>query len=102
MAKETLSRKEALEKRAAQIAAQLKALQAKEADKARKSDTRRKVIAGALALEHMKRNAGSDFAKVMHGLLHSEVEREQDRALFDLTGKAPKKANTEGQKAAAE
>ena len=94
--KPKLSREEALQKRKAQIDAQLKALNARKAETERKADTRRKVIAGALALEHMKRNAGSEFAKVLHGLLNTEVTRPTDRALFsDLDGVEPPKSTAE-------
>jgi hypothetical protein len=66
----------------AQKQAQLKAEEAREKETARKSDTRRKVIAGALAVEHMEKNPTSDFAKVLGKLLDEYVTRPMDRALF--------------------
>jgi hypothetical protein len=81
------SRREALEKRAAEIANQLKALNARETAQERKNDTRRKVIAGALALEHRAKNPGDDFSKKLDALLHEYV-KPNDRALFDLPAKA--------------
>ena len=48
----------------------------------RKRDTRRKVIAGALALEH----AGIDeeFGQALSRLIYRYVKRAEDRALFGL------------------
>ncbi|WP_226019379.1 hypothetical protein [Novosphingobium sp. FKTRR1] len=73
---------EALRQKQAQIAAQLKAAEAREKETVRKSDTRRKVIAGALAVEHMDKNPKSEFAKVLGNLLNEYVTRPGDRALF--------------------
>ena len=54
---------------------------AAEKDQARRDDTRRKVIAGALALEHFEKNPGSEFGKKMFELL-DEYTRPDDRHLF--------------------
>jgi hypothetical protein len=59
----------------------IRRLRAKNEKTARAEDTRRKVIAGALALEHAVRNPGSEFARIMVGLL-DEYARPQDRRLF--------------------
>jgi len=48
----------------------------------RKKDTRRKIIAGALALEHMAHD--KEFANVLKRLLNEHVTRPEDRKLFDL------------------
>jgi hypothetical protein len=48
----------------------------------RKDDTRRKIIAGAVALEYAEQNAG--FAAELAALLNQCVTRPQDRALFDF------------------
>src|SRR4051795_3211321 len=61
--------------------AEIRRLKAKNEKTARAEDTRRKVIAGALALEHAARNPGSDFARIMTRLL-DEYARPQDRRLF--------------------
>jgi len=74
-------RKTALEKKRQQIEAQLKAIAARDKETARKEDTRRKVIAGALALEHMDKNPHSPFAGIMHDLLTNYVEP-RSRYLF--------------------
>lgn len=78
------SRVEKLKAKKAQIDAQLKAAQARERTQKRKDDTRRKIISGALALEHAQRNPDSDFARTMLRLIQSEVTTDKDRALFDL------------------
>lgn len=49
----------------------------------RKLDTRRKIIAGALALEHMKRDGA--FRAALLALLDEYVTKEPERLLFGLT-----------------
>lgn len=71
-----------LKERQAQIAAQIKLLDAREKEQARKNDTRRKVIAGALALEHAQKNPDSAFAGQLSRLLDEYVTRPAERALF--------------------
>ena len=44
-------------------------------------DARRKIITGALALEHLEKNPDSEFGKVMFRLL-DEYTRPDDRPLF--------------------
>ncbi len=73
---------EALKLKISQLDAQKKALEARQKETDRKADTRRKVIAGALALEHIEKNAGSDFARTLMRLLDEYVTRPADRALF--------------------
>jgi hypothetical protein len=75
-------RLELLRKKRDQIDAQLKALEARNKQTERKADTRRKVIAGALALEHFERNRDSEFGRIMFRLLDEYVVRPHDRALF--------------------
>jgi hypothetical protein len=75
-------RLELLRQKRAQLDAQLRALEARDKQAARKADTRRKVIAGALALEHFEANRNSEFARVMFRLLDEYVVRPHDRALF--------------------
>lgn len=48
----------------------------------RKLDTRRKIIAGALALEHLQFDGR--YGVVFRALIDTYVTRDQDRALFDL------------------
>ena len=80
----------ALEKRKADIRAaqiklnrELRAVQSRKKHKARSDDARRKIIAGALALEHTAKNRDSEFARIMFRLL-DEYARAEDRWLFDF------------------
>ena len=54
------------------------------AQKQRRDDTRRKIIAGALALEHRDKNQDTAFAQIMDRLLDKHVKGDTERALFDL------------------
>ena len=66
------------------IDAQMRALEARRKQAERKADTRRKVIAGALALEHFTVNRDTEFARILFRLLDEYVVRPHDRALFDF------------------
>ena len=72
-----------LETQKAQIAARIKSEASKIRTAERKRDPRRKVIAGALALEHMAVDAA--FGKALKSLLNQHVTRPDDRALFGLS-----------------
>ena len=87
-----MDRKSKLLQRKGQIEAQLRDLNARERSRERKMDTRRKVIAGALALEH----AGIDpaFHAELFKLLNRYVARTPDRALFGLP---PREGNDNGE-----
>jgi hypothetical protein len=82
MSKKLNERVAALRKRRAEIDARLSQLEAREKAKERKRDTRRKVIAGAYALEHCEFDP--DFKATLEGLLNSYLEKPGDRELFDL------------------
>ena len=87
-------RLELLRQKRDQLDAQLKALEARRKQGERKADTRRKVIAGALALEHFQANRNTEFGRVMFRLLDEYVIRPHDRALFpDLPDPAENGAN---------
>jgi hypothetical protein len=80
----------ALEKRKADIKAQqlrvnrqLRAVQSRKKSKSRSDDTHRKIIAGALALEHAAKNPGSEFGQIMFRLL-DQYARPEDRWLFEF------------------
>ncbi len=77
---------EAKEKRLAQLKAQKQKMEALERTRlstlARKQDTRRKVLAGAMLLEMMERSPG--MKKEMLERLSSFLTRAEDRALFGL------------------
>jgi hypothetical protein len=85
----TQSRVEKLKAKQAQLAEEIKKLEAREAQQSRKDDTRRKVIAGALALEHAEKNKTSEFAKKLMALLEEYV-RPNERRLFTHLGIASK------------
>lgn len=74
----------AYKKKIDQIDAQLADLSAREKLAERKRDTRRKVIMGALAAHHMRKNPRSDFAKKLASLIDEYVIGDRERPLFDL------------------
>lgn len=82
MAKNSQQKIDELNKRKAQIEALIQKEKAKARTEERKQDTRRKIIAGALALEHA--SIDPTFGEQLHRLLDKYVTRPQDRALFDL------------------
>ncbi len=49
----------------------------------RSDDTHRKIIAGALALEHAAKKPGTEFGKIMFRLL-DQYTRPEDRWLFEF------------------
>ena len=78
--------REKLLQQKARLDARLKALDRKEALRRRKDDTRMKIMAGALALEHAQTHGDDDpaFRDTLFRLLNRYVTRPQDRALFGL------------------
>ena len=71
-----------LEKKQSQIQARIQKKKSQVRSQKRKEDTRRKIIAGALALEHMTYD--KKFQATMQKLIDEHVTRENDRQLFDL------------------
>ena len=71
-----------LQQKEAQLQARIQKKKAEVSKMNRKRDTRRKVIAGAIALEHMGHD--QHFAAAMQRLLAQHVTRPEDRKLFDL------------------
>jgi len=69
----------------AQLQARVKDMEARQAAQDRKDDTRRKVIAGALALEHLEKNPEDPFSKKLFRLL-DEYARPNERRLFEHLG----------------
>ena len=65
-----------------QIAARIEKARANLKSEERKRDTRRKIVAGAIALETAE--IDPDFAQVFERLLARHVTRNQDRELFGL------------------
>ena len=72
-----MEKRDALEK-------QIKEAQAKDRAKTRQLKTRRKTLAGALALSHMEEHPQSNFTKTLKGLLDEHVTKPNDRELFGL------------------
>lgn len=72
-----------LEAKRGQIDALIQKHKARARVEERKRDTRRKIIAGALALEHASLDPA--FRAAMHKLIDEHVTRDGDRALFDLS-----------------
>lgn len=79
-----LSRVEKLREKKAQLDAKIKGIEARERQQTRKHDTRRKIIAGALALHHMEKNPEDSFSKKLSRLLDEYVTRPHERKLFGL------------------
>jgi hypothetical protein len=71
--------------------AAIRRLKTKNEKTARAQDARRKIVAGALALEHANKNPGSDFARIMLRLL-DEYARPHERFLFGDLLPAPSPA----------
>ncbi len=72
-----------LEQRLAKAKRDLARELAKGKDQARRDDARRKIIAGALALEHSELHPDSEFGQTMRMLLREHV-RADDRHLFEF------------------
>ena len=66
--KSTAERLKTLRDKREQLDAQLRALEARNKQAERRADTRRKVIAGALALEHYEKNPDSEFHRIIFRL----------------------------------
>jgi hypothetical protein len=72
-----------LQQRLERVQRQLRAFNEAEKKRVRADDARRKIIAGALALEHFEKNPGTDFAKTLLRLL-DEYVRPYERHLFEF------------------
>lgn len=81
----TTDKLEDLKTKQKQLQAQIRDLEAKAKESQRATDTRRKVIAGSLALKHLETNKDDAFSVKMSALLEEYVIRPQDRALFGLS-----------------
>lgn len=80
MPRSTDAQLDALKKRKSQIEAQISALNARRQKEAKRTDTRRKVVAGAILLEHCEHDAS--FKELVASLLNRFLTRDVDRALF--------------------
>jgi len=86
-------REKLLLQRRAQIDAQLALLKARDKEKERKADTRRKILIGAVVMQEMEKNPETDGW--VRGLLKSRLVKDRDRDLFGLVA-LPKASPTEG------
>jgi hypothetical protein len=73
-----------LEAKKKQLEAKLKMLAAREAGQRRKDETRRKIIVGALAMNHAELDGKDEFRRELYTLVNRYTTRPQDRALFNL------------------
>jgi hypothetical protein len=71
-----------LRKQREELDNRLKAAEARQKEKARLADERRKTLAGGVALEFAAANPDSEFARVLSDQLDKHVTRTTDRALF--------------------
>lgn len=93
MAKTKSERLEELQKKEAQIKAQIQAIKAQESSEERKKDTRRKILIGGVVLSKVKRGEwGNDR---LHSLLNNELKADRDRELFGLPSLASKDVKKE-------
>ena len=89
MSKTVAERIAALKNKREKLAHRLATLEASEKVKARKQDTRRKIIVGGAVLVHMQKDAA--FAKSIRSLLAASVGRLNDKAVIaDLLGQSKK------------
>ena len=96
MAEAKLSKLERLQKRKEEIEKQLKALEARDKQAARKKDARQKIIVGAAVLAHAK--IDENFAKTLREVLKKAVTEERNLAVIaDLFAEATPEQKPEGQ-----
>jgi len=76
-----------LEEKRARINAEIQRVKAREHQAERKRETRRKILAGAMVLDRVAR--GEVTEKLFLDDMDRFLERDQDRALFDLPPRPP-------------
>ena len=86
MAKSADERIAELEQQKQQIANRIARLRTIESTKARKLDTRRKILAGACVLDRADKDPAS--ARHLKEILDAFLTKPQDRALFDLPARS--------------
>ena len=75
-----------LEEQRARINAEIQRVRSRESQEERKRETRRKILAGAMVLDRVAR--GELAEKLFKADMDRFLEREQDRALFDLPARS--------------
>ncbi|PKL95009.1 MAG: mobilization protein C [Gammaproteobacteria bacterium HGW-Gammaproteobacteria-8] len=86
MAQTKADRLAALREKERQLKAQIAQIEAREKATERKLDTRRKILIGGAVLAKVKRGAWPE--KQLRELVDSELTKDRDRLLFDLSPKA--------------
>jgi hypothetical protein len=81
---DTQTLREKLEAKRRKLAEQIRQIDARQADRQRRDDTRRKIIVGALAITHAEQDGHDDFRQTLYGLVNRYTTRPGDRALFGL------------------
>ena len=72
-----------LEERRARINAEIQRVRSRESQEERKRNTRRKILVGAMVLDQVQRGEWPE--KRLKAAMDRFLEREQDRALFELS-----------------
>ncbi len=88
-------RRRKLQEKQARLKAELQRLDARERQAKRKHETRRKILLGAMVLDRIARGVVTE--KLVLADMDSFLERDQDRALFDLPPRSASTAATEGE-----
>jgi len=78
----TTSKLDQLTKRREELNAQIQAFKAKENQKKRKEDTKRKILIGSVVMKMLK--TGEMPQERLNQLLDKHLEKKADRKLFDL------------------
>jgi hypothetical protein len=84
----------ALLQQRAKLDARLKAAEARQKEKEEQQDQRRKMVAGAVALEYIAANPDTEFARLFSDLLDRHLTRPMDRALFPALSTAKSSHST--------
>jgi hypothetical protein len=79
---------ELLRRKHAELADQLRAAEAKERERARQLDSRRKELLGAIIADYLKEAGDSSLAKTLFELVSQKLTKPADRALFPNLPKA--------------
>lgn len=85
---------ETLRRKQAEIAEQLKAAEARERDREKQNDAKRRDLLGSVILENLRANPDGVLAQSVISLLEGRLTRPVDRALFPALGSAKIAANT--------
>lgn len=85
---------ETLRRRQAEIAEQLKLAEARERDREKQNDAKRRDLLGSVILENLRTDPEGAFAQSVISLLDGKLNRPAERALFPALGSATAAVNT--------